>query len=369
VSIRGGQLEAAAEHFYEALGAGEMLPAALQSLADASGSAGTLMTPVGIGVAPVPSLSFTDYAAEFDAAGWALSNSRMVRGMELTRAGRRGLITDIDMFTREELARDTYYNEWVRPHGMGATAGMVVARVGNELFLPMMLERRHVDGPFEPREIAVLNRLMALLRPAAEAALKLGLSSAASIADALGGRGCDIALLGGSGRIVHATPGFLRHVDHGLTLRHGVPGSSHPRVRDGLAAAVRRAIGRGSAIERVAPPVALPRPGRRPLIVRAVPVAGIAHDAFMLARALLIVSDPEDLGSADAVGAALASLGLSSAEIRLVQRLGRGEDLGVAADAEGITVETARGRLKSVFAKTGVNRQAGLAALVARLSR
>jgi hypothetical protein len=90
VSIRGGQLEAAAEHFYDALGAGEMLPAALQSLADASGSAGTLMTPVGIGVAPVPSLSFTDYAAEFDAAGWALSNSRMVRGMELTRAGRRG---------------------------------------------------------------------------------------------------------------------------------------------------------------------------------------------------------------------------------------------------------------------------------------
>jgi DNA-binding CsgD family transcriptional regulator len=140
-------------------------------------------------------------------------------------------------------------------------------------------------------------------------------------------------------------------------------------VRESLAAAVRRAIGRGSAIERVAPPVALPRPGRRPLIVRAVPVAGIAHDAFMLARALRIVSDPEDLGSADAVGAALASLGLSSAEIRLVQRLGRGEDLRVAADAEGIAVETARGRLKSVFAKTGVNRQAGLAALVARLSR
>jgi DNA-binding CsgD family transcriptional regulator len=226
-----------------------------------------------------------------------------------------------------------------------------------------------VDGPFEPREIVVLNRLMALLRPAAEAALKLGLSSAASIADALAGRGCDIALLGGSGRIVHATPGFLRHVDHGLTLRHGVPGSSHPRVRESLAAAIRRAVGRGSAIERVASPVALPRPGRRPLVARAVPVAGIAHDAFMLARALLIVSDPEDLGSVDAVGAALASLGLSSAETRLVQRLGRGEDLRAAADAEGITIETARSRLKSVFAKTGVNRQAGLAALVARLSR
>ena len=37
MSIRGGQLEAVAERLYEALGAGDLLPGALQALAEASG--------------------------------------------------------------------------------------------------------------------------------------------------------------------------------------------------------------------------------------------------------------------------------------------------------------------------------------------
>jgi DNA-binding CsgD family transcriptional regulator len=64
-----------------------------------------------------------------------------------------------------------------------------------------------------------------------------------------------------------------------------------------------------------------------------------------------------------------STFGLSRAEARLAARIGRAEELKDIADSEGITFETARARLKAVFAKTGTHRQAELAVLVASISR
>jgi DNA-binding CsgD family transcriptional regulator len=64
-----------------------------------------------------------------------------------------------------------------------------------------------------------------------------------------------------------------------------------------------------------------------------------------------------------------ARYGLSAAETRLAARIGHGESLAAIAEAEGVVIETARSRLKAVFAKTGTHRQAELAALVARAAQ
>lgn len=79
-----------------------------------------------------------------------------------------------------------------------------------------------------------------------------------------------------------------------------------------------------------------------------------------------VTSDPS--GPVDQSLLRLA-FGLTPAEARLAARLGLGDSLRAVAEREGVTFETARTRLKSVFAKTQTKRQAELALLVARLTR
>ena len=64
-----------------------------------------------------------------------------------------------------------------------------------------------------------------------------------------------------------------------------------------------------------------------------------------------------------------AAFGLSEAEARLAAQLASGEALERITAQFGIAKETGRGQLKSIFAKTGVHRQAELVALLAPLLR
>lgn len=61
-----------------------------------------------------------------------------------------------------------------------------------------------------------------------------------------------------------------------------------------------------------------------------------------------------------------STYGFTEAETRLVQRLLAAESLQDAARVLGITYETARTRLKSIFRKTKTRRQAELVLLLAR---
>jgi len=77
---------------------------------------------------------------------------------------------------------------------------------------------------------------------------------------------------------------------------------------------------------------------------------------------LLVISSSAAAG----IGEALLQMtyGLSKAEARLAAALGRGQSLTSAATSLDITVNTARSVLKTIFAKTGVRRQAELVHLL-----
>jgi DNA-binding CsgD family transcriptional regulator len=74
-------------------------------------------------------------------------------------------------------------------------------------------------------------------------------------------------------------------------------------------------------------------------------------------RRLTALTSEDDLAS---------GFGLTPAEIRLVLRLASGLPLREAAKAIGVSYETARTKLKFVFQKTGVRRQAELILLLTR---
>jgi len=86
---------------------------------------------------------------------------------------------------------------------------------------------------------------------------------------------------------------------------------------------------------------------------------GFAQDA----RAALYISDPEshNLGMRNL----LASLyGLTDAEAEIATLLSAGHSIEEAAEIRGVKFSTARSQLKSVFSKTGVNRQSDLLRLL-----
>jgi len=65
---------------------------------------------------------------------------------------------------------------------------------------------------------------------------------------------------------------------------------------------------------------------------------------------------------------ALSTLyGLSKAEIRMCELLMQGESVSDIADVTGVSNETARTRIRSIFQKTGTHKQGSLVALLARL--
>ncbi|MDX1734302.1 MAG: helix-turn-helix transcriptional regulator [Halioglobus sp.] len=106
------------------------------------------------------------------------------------------------------------------------------------------------------------------------------------------------------------------------------------------------------------------RHGGLGLVVRAVPPSPGAEGRGIPSAALFI-SDP-----AQATDPGLQTVsrlfGLTTAEAKLALALANGQSLDEASAALSISRNTARSHLRSVFAKTGVSRQAGLVRLILR---
>ena len=87
---------------------------------------------------------------------------------------------------------------------------------------------------------------------------------------------------------------------------------------------------------------------------------------FARARLLILIRDlsARPLAKAEQLR---RGFGLTPGEALLAAALSNGTSLQDTADELGIGNETARTHLKGVFAKTGVNRQTALIALIARL--
>jgi DNA-binding CsgD family transcriptional regulator len=95
--------------------------------------------------------------------------------------------------------------------------------------------------------------------------------------------------------------------------------------------------------------------------------SGIAVDVFSVCQVIVVLVD------LDAKPPLLEDelrqiFRLTRAETRLAKRFLSGDSVEVAADALGITYETARNELKSILRKTDTHRQAELVALLSRLT-
>lgn len=277
-------------------------------------------------------------------------------------------LSDFDRFTPEEIARDPFYEEFLRPFGFRwhACARLDDGRSGAHVFLS--LKRRLRRGPYEAADLAALARALPTARTAVSLSRLVLEAEARGRGRILSQRGEALYEFDRRGRLVGAN-------DLGEALLAGPLRAERRRLRAPLAAEQPRldaALAAPYAAPAATGCAVLSEPGSsRRFVVRTLPVVGAGREIFAAAVAVAVVSvlekpagPPEPL-----VEALRAAFDLTLAEARVAALVGLGAPPHEAAARLGLSVGTARNYLKAAYAKTGAARQSELSHLVAALRR
>jgi DNA-binding CsgD family transcriptional regulator len=189
------------------------------------------------------------------------------------------------------------------------------------------------------------------------------------IVDTLGFLDCGWAILDRRLKVLHLNARIREFIGKGLIIVDRQL-SSFCRADQERLTNYLRSIFCGSLSATGADPtfVHLPRRDQLPLIVRAHCVSRSLPDENPDALGIVLVTDPEH-SPFPKQSLLQVALGLSNSEARIAAALINGVSLVQAADRVGVSHETARSHLKSIFAKTNTNRQGELIVLLNRLSR
>ena len=336
--------------------------AAMDAAARATGSFGAVMLPLKGGRLPQFPMSdgMQPSAESYVREGWIERDLRY-RGLPFML--KRGVATEFDFTNQEEMAREPYYQEFLRPHKLGWFGGVRVGE-GEDVWA-LSINRTIEQGPFGPEEVERLAALARNLAGAAELARAFGFAKLEAALAAFEMSHSAVLVVDRLGQVLKANASAERLLGPDLKIVHR---RLAPRDR-AAAAALDKALHALIWSDRAAlhPPVVLPRLERRPILAYPVRLPAISADAFSPACACVVFVDLDARPKAPCEDL-IKAFGLTPGEARLANRMLAEESLEAAADGLGIAYETSRNLLKSVFHKTGANRQLQLAALLARLA-
>jgi DNA-binding CsgD family transcriptional regulator len=289
------------------------------------------------------------------------------RSQPLLTSGR--VVTSEMACPSRDLIRTEYYNDFLRPYDIFHSFAAVVLREGETISL-LTSCRPARRGAFDDSDVSFINALLPHVARAVQIQRRLGLVDAVttSVGTALDRVAYGVLLVDAAGHVVFAN----RVADDIVRSRDGlsIDRNEIRACRAGDTSLVRQAIhealrtGRRDGFE-AGTTLSVGRPsGRRPLTVVIAPLVD-SSGSFSSNRpaAIICVTDPERvlLPSEDDLQ---RSHGLTPAEVRLARALAEGLNLQGAARRLGLTTDTVRTRLKSIFAKTSTHRQSDLVRLI-----
>lgn len=280
-------------------------------------------------------------------------------------------VTTNQLFTPEQRAADRFYNEYFVPVGLvESIGGPLYSEQGNFALVAIM---RGADRcAFDDNDIAHLERLM----PHIARALQLRRtffridSRNVGLQATLDRLRPGLALLSGDGstEFVNAALRGMAQRGDGFALGRNdqiLAANVDARRRlDALLTDV--ATGGGGGV------VAVPRGGVHDYVVLVAPSPSSSAQTEWERRgrsgAIVIVHDPEE-NDGDTSAILEQGLRLTKGAARLTAALAAQHDLKNFAEAEGITIHTARFHLRSALARTGAKTQAELVRIAVRLLR
>lgn len=294
----------------------------------------------------------------------SLVNSRMTRAFEGNYVG---FFNDLDLFAPDEIGAQRFYTEFLWPRGYGWFAGTLV-RVPTGDAIVASVERHRKRGPFERGMIEHLDLIRPHLARASLLSLRLGLTRARAMTDALERVGLPAAVVNRRGRLV-ATNRMLDALEPEV-VRFNRSCLSLANARADVL--LQQAFNRIDAGQFFDPHASgsIPVPARAngpATVLHVVPVCGTAHDIFAQADAIVVATAVEHR-AAPTASVLQGLFDLTPREAGIARLLGNGETVNEVAATLRVSPFTVRAHVRAILSKTGVERQADLVGLLAGAS-
>jgi DNA-binding CsgD family transcriptional regulator len=360
VGSRSVDLDRIVDGVYEAALVSELWPNALAEMAElVDGALASLVTFDGSVLRWTGTPEAIELIDSFKTVEATIPNRRIPCARQKSPVG---FVTDADLFTDEEIDRDPFYTEFLRPRGYGWMVGNVFEAPTGEL-IAISAERRLDRGPVEPRYVAVLDRLRPHYARATMLAARLGLERAAAMANMLDLIRLPAAVLKESGALFAANESFGRLIPSIFEDRRVRLVAKDEKV-DGLIAA---ALASWKCRARTVQSIPLrATTDSAPMVVHLVPVCGVARDIFARGVTIVVVT-PISRRDAPQASVLQGLFDLTPGEARVAKGLAEALSPDAIALHLGLSRETVRTRVKSILSKTGLHRQSELANLLAGL--
>ncbi len=276
------------------------------------------------------------------------------------------ILTDEEKLPKSELIRSEYYNEFMQPNEIHS---LLIARLAVEDNITVVLNvarSRNRDG-FGRAEIETASRLQPHLARACSLSRRLsGMRGVDSGLKEYADRCTDgIFLVDRTARVAYMNGAgeSLLAGARGLVQRHGVLRAVSEHGTRKLHALISRAA--AAKDDRSGGVASLERETGRALSVTVMPVSPARVPTFCrTSTVLLSVHDPDERLPASDERLRLL-FNFSRAEARLAVQLLEGRSLKEGAEKLGVSINTVRSQLASLFAKTDTRRQAELLRLLA----
>lgn len=363
----------ALDECYAATLAPEHWPDALKQLVAAFDAADAMFYPKDVEAAAVvmpATATYTEFLDAYVAGEWYLDHYRADRGWPLLRSG-RSVVIEHDLATDDERRKLATYNELYLKWGYSGFAAIGFEVEGRPWCVPML--RRTDQGFFTPEEARSMERLAPHFRRMVKlsgyfntARGITGLEILDTLAEAALLISSDLTVIEinrPARELLEDNYEALRLVGGRLTALHA---DSNRALQTLVGRSARARPGFADAHRAV--PIPIHRPAGRPLVAEAVELPAFLMRLHSQARVILMLRDP-DAGSRTCAQTLQSVFALSEAEARFCVILANGDSIDRAAEMLGIARETARHRLKSIFAKTDTHRQGELVALLRNVMR
>ncbi|AWI87873.1 helix-turn-helix transcriptional regulator [Methylorubrum aminovorans] len=345
------------DRVYEAAAVPELWSSTLAELGRfGEGSGALLFTSQGQDFRYVASPELEGYMAEFMAGGWVAHNDRPARLFAKQHAG---FLTDLDVYTHEELDANRLFTDFLRPRGFGWGAATAITVPSGERIV-LDVERAYRDGPVPADVVKRLDAMRPHLARAATLSARLRLQAVQVAADVLEMIGLPAAVLGRQGQALAMNRSCQALL--GTAVRDGPRFGLADSASDRLLAEALLALAEvGQPSTRSIPIPA--REAEPPAVAHVLPVKRSARDLFTAASAIVIVTHLSQ-AQIPSLSVLEGLFDLTPAEARVARGITGCRTVEQIAKDFGTSPQTVRSQLKSVMAKTGVNRQVELVSLL-----
>lgn len=327
-----------------------------------AGAAGAVLLPVtGAQMPQVPQSSAVAEANDtYFRQRWFEQDERS-KGIPLLL--RKGLVDDLDLFREDYIKRNAFYQDFLAPFGFRWFAGVKVATPDDAWCLS--IQRTIDQGPFSSQEKQKLARLSETLSASAVLSKALSFAAAGAVLEAFEASGSAALLLNRNGEVYRANTSAERLLARDVQVIQKRVVAKDAAATAALDRALHELIWQRTG-PGLCPPIVLPREGDYPLLAYPVRISGLSDNPLADCQAIVLLMD---VGARRRVpeGTLRAVFGFTAAESRLAARIASGDATEAIATEIGLTKETIRAQLRSVFNKTDTHRQAELVALLGSL--